>query len=148
VAIRQICICPVCGYFLLADSNFGERGKTSKHRRMARGGHGLPKVSLGPTMPDPSTTCGRAIPEKGLQLFQLWPACLAGGLRPSSTPLGTSLRTPMPQGQFTDFFRSNNVPRSRCCLPGKNHIGKESNHTVVNFIFGCPAPSCNLRGIA
>jgi hypothetical protein len=26
--------------------------------RMARGGHGLPKVILGPAMPDPSTPCG------------------------------------------------------------------------------------------
>jgi hypothetical protein len=30
---------------------------------MARGGHGLPKVSLGSAMPDPSTPCGWAIPE-------------------------------------------------------------------------------------
>jgi hypothetical protein len=29
------------------------------HRRMAGDGHGLLKVSLGPTMPYPSTPCGR-----------------------------------------------------------------------------------------
>jgi hypothetical protein len=28
------------------------------HDRMARGGHGVPKVLLGPTMPFPSTLCG------------------------------------------------------------------------------------------
>jgi hypothetical protein len=33
------------------------------HGRMARGGHGLPKVSLGPAMPHPSTPCERATPE-------------------------------------------------------------------------------------
>jgi hypothetical protein len=31
--------------------------------RMARGGHELSKVSLGPAMPDLCTPCGRAIPE-------------------------------------------------------------------------------------
>jgi hypothetical protein len=36
-----------------------------KHGRMARGAHGLPKVSLGPAMPDPSTPCGRATRETG-----------------------------------------------------------------------------------
>jgi hypothetical protein len=30
-----------------------------RHGRMARGGHGLPKVSVGLAMPDPSTPCGR-----------------------------------------------------------------------------------------
>jgi hypothetical protein len=58
------------------------------HRHMVRGGHGLPKVSPGPAMPDPSTSCGRATPEKALRLFQGWPACRVGGLRPSSTPFG------------------------------------------------------------
>jgi hypothetical protein len=48
------------------------------HGRMARGGHGLPKVSLGPTMTDPYTPCA-----------------LQGG-RPaaSSTPLDTPRHTP------------------------------------------------------
>jgi hypothetical protein len=38
---------------------------------MARGGHGLPKLSLGPTMPYPSMPCGRATPETALQPFQV-----------------------------------------------------------------------------
>jgi hypothetical protein len=33
---------------------------------MARGDHGLPKVSLGPAMPNPSTPCERATPETTL----------------------------------------------------------------------------------
>jgi hypothetical protein len=53
---------------------------------MARGGHGLPKVSTGSTMPDPSTPCGQATPETASQL-QGWPTHKAGGLEPSSTIL-------------------------------------------------------------
>jgi hypothetical protein len=47
-----------------------------------RGGHGLPKVSLVPVLPNP---CGRATPETALQPFQGWPTCRVGGLQPSST---------------------------------------------------------------
>jgi hypothetical protein len=43
--------------------------------RTGRGIHGLPKVSPGPAMPDPSSPCR------------------AGGLRPFSTPLNTPSRT-------------------------------------------------------
>jgi hypothetical protein len=34
-----------------------------RHGRVARDGHGLLKVSLGPAMPNPSTPCGRSTPE-------------------------------------------------------------------------------------
>jgi hypothetical protein len=34
-----------------------------------KGGHGLPKVSTGPTMPDPSIPCGQASPETALRPF-------------------------------------------------------------------------------
>jgi hypothetical protein len=54
---------------------------------MTRGIDGLPKVPPGPTMPNPSTPCGQAIPETALQLFLGWPAHKAGSLRPTSTPL-------------------------------------------------------------
>jgi hypothetical protein len=36
---------------------------THRHGRRAKGGHGLPKVSLGPAMPNLSTPCERATPE-------------------------------------------------------------------------------------
>jgi hypothetical protein len=52
------------------------------HRRMARGGHGLPKVSPESAMPYPSTPCRQA-------------TCKVGGLRPSSTPLDTPRCTAM-----------------------------------------------------
>jgi hypothetical protein len=47
---------------------------------MARGIHGLPKVSPGPAMSDPSTPCGPY-------------GRFEGRLRPSSTPLDTPQRT-------------------------------------------------------
>jgi hypothetical protein len=65
------------------------------HMHMARGGHGLPKVSPGPAMPYPSTPWGRATPEMNLRLFLGWLTRRASGLRPSSTPLDTPRRTPM-----------------------------------------------------
>jgi hypothetical protein len=36
---------------------------------MARGGHGLPKVLLGPAMPYPSTLCGFAVEKSGRKLI-------------------------------------------------------------------------------
>jgi hypothetical protein len=66
-----------------------------EHRRMARVGHGLPKVLLGSAMPDPSTPCRGATSETALWPIQGWPAHRAGGLRPSSTPLDIPRRTPM-----------------------------------------------------
>jgi hypothetical protein len=62
---------------------------------MARGGHGLPKVSLVPAMPEYYMPCGRATTETALQPFKGWPALKAGGLWPSSTPLNTPHRKPM-----------------------------------------------------
>jgi hypothetical protein len=62
---------------------------------MAKGGHGLSKLSLGPAMPDQSTPCRQANPETALRLFQEWPARRAGGLQPSLMPLDTPRLTPM-----------------------------------------------------
>jgi hypothetical protein len=53
---------------------------------MARGGHGLRKVSLGPAMLASSVPCGQATPETALELFLWWPTHRVGGLCPSSTP--------------------------------------------------------------
>jgi hypothetical protein len=62
---------------------------------MARDGHGLPKVSLGPAMSCPSMPCWWGTPEKSFCLFQGWPACRAGGQRRPSTSLDTPRRTTM-----------------------------------------------------
>jgi hypothetical protein len=64
-------------------------------RRMASSGHGLPKVSFGPAMPDPSTPCGRATPETTFRPFQGWPSHRAGSLRLTSTLLDTARRAPL-----------------------------------------------------
>jgi hypothetical protein len=50
--------------------------------RIARGIHGLPRVSPRPSMPDPSMPCGRATPKTA-----------SHGLRLSSTLLDTPRRT-------------------------------------------------------
>jgi hypothetical protein len=67
------------------------RWRVEEHGRIVMGGHGLLKLSLGPAMPYPSTPCRRATS----WLFEGWPACRAGDLRPSSNPLNTPCRTPM-----------------------------------------------------
>jgi hypothetical protein len=68
---------------------------TIRHGCMAKGSHGLPKVSHGPALPFLFTLCGRATPEMTLRPYQGWPVCRAGGLRPSSIPLDTPRRKPM-----------------------------------------------------
>jgi hypothetical protein len=59
------------------------------------GGRGLPKVSSGLAIPDPSMPCGRATPETNFQLFLGWPTYRAGGLRLSSTLLVIPRHMPM-----------------------------------------------------
>jgi hypothetical protein len=68
------------------------------HECLARGGHGLPKVSLGPVMPYPSTPCRQTTPETALRLFQGWPTSRVCGLQPSSTHMDTPRRMPMLEG--------------------------------------------------
>jgi hypothetical protein len=80
-------------------------------RRMARGGHGLIKVSLGPVMPDHYMPCQQATPEMDLQPFQGWPTCRAGGPQPSSTLLDIPYRTPKVTGHkvcYLFFFSRQN----------------------------------------
>jgi hypothetical protein len=84
-------------------------------RRMAMGGHGLFKISVGPTMPDPSSPCRRTIPETALRAFQGWPACRAGSLWPSSTLLDTTHRTPMHK-----FLYFPNITSHRPLVPSRD----------------------------
>jgi hypothetical protein len=65
------------------------------HRRMARGLHGLPKVSPGPAMPYPSTLCGWAIALTAFWPFEGWPARRVGSQGASFTPSDATCRTPM-----------------------------------------------------
>jgi hypothetical protein len=70
---------------------------TAMHGRMAKGGHGLPKVSPGSALPYPSMPREWATPETAYRPFQGSPARRVGGLRPSSFPLDAPRRTPMQQ---------------------------------------------------
>jgi hypothetical protein len=79
---------------------------TSLHKRMARGGHELPKVSPGLAMPNPSMPYGWATPKTVLQLFQDWPTYRAGGLRPSTTPLDSARRTYMHLSDLSQKYKT------------------------------------------
>jgi hypothetical protein len=68
---------------MVFDQQMRCQGLVLPHGRMAWGGHELPKVSLGPAMPDPSTPCRRATPEAALWPFQGCSARSACSLRPS-----------------------------------------------------------------
>jgi hypothetical protein len=61
---------------------------------MARGSHELPKVSLGPALPYPSSPCGRS-PENGLMAVSGVATHRVGGLWQSATPLDTQPLTPL-----------------------------------------------------
>jgi hypothetical protein len=73
---------------------------------MARGGHGLTKVSLGRAMPNSFTPCGRATSETALQPFQGlpprgWAAC--GRLLPLGHP------TPMDRETYLAVMREASI---------------------------------------
>jgi hypothetical protein len=78
------------------------------HSHMAKGGHGLPKVSSGSTMPYCSTPCRQGTPEMALWSFQQWPAHRAIDLRLSSTHLDTLHRTPYTYVKDRDVMCSRN----------------------------------------
>jgi hypothetical protein len=92
---------------------------TNSHGRMAKGVHGLPKVSSGPAMP-----CGQAIPETVLQSFQGWPAHRAaifypfGHPTPCAMPPVISVLSPFQFPLFAAILELQNgfkeIPR---CLP-------------------------------
>jgi hypothetical protein len=61
--------------------------------RMAKGFHGVPRVSLGPAMTDSSMPCGWSTPKTALWQFLGWSAHRTDSLRLSYTPLDTPRRT-------------------------------------------------------
>jgi hypothetical protein len=71
------------------QSQSNQKIEKEMNARMVRDGHGLPKVSPGPAIPDPSTHCKRTTPKMALWPFRGWAAHRLGSLRPSSTPLDT-----------------------------------------------------------
>jgi hypothetical protein len=73
----------------LANTQPSKGANIEESGHVARGGHGVPKVLIGPAMPYPSTPCRQATPETALRPFQRWPTHRAGGLWPYSTPSDT-----------------------------------------------------------
>jgi hypothetical protein len=63
----------------------------SYQARMARGIHGLSKVSPGPAMLDPSTPCGRATPETALWPFRGWSSRRSSFLLDTPCHMGLSV---------------------------------------------------------
>jgi hypothetical protein len=92
------------------------------HRRMARGGHGLSKVSLGPVVPYPFTPYGQATLRAVLAL----PTRKVGGLRPASTPLDAPRHTPIERitpsstGHFSNFHSAKKLLQHRFSI--KNEV--------------------------
>jgi hypothetical protein len=80
----------------------GEKGKRKgkerrgKHGRMTRGGHGLFKVSLGPTMPYLSTPFGQPPLKRPQGHFRVAACRVSGHL---ITPLDAPCRTPLGIGE-------------------------------------------------
>jgi hypothetical protein len=93
--------------------------RQEEHGCMARGGHGLPKVSPRPSMPYPYTPCGRATPETALRSFPVWPAHRAGSRRPSSTSLDTPGHTPMKRKILQETLGNFSVTRRMRQFAGK-----------------------------
>jgi hypothetical protein len=136
--------------------DFYIRRERGFHGRMARGGYGLPKVSPGPAMLDPSTPCGQATPERALQPFQGWPARRAGGLRLSSTLLDTARRTAMVGSQLTRLspnMEMRNTKRASATVPTgtgpRNVVTKCREETnvrayVKQTMCGCLVTGCSL----
>jgi hypothetical protein len=77
----------------LSDASQKRRNKSNG--RMARGGHGVSKISLGPAMLYPFMPCGRPPLKWTYGHFRSGCPCRAGGLRPSSTLLDTPYCTPL-----------------------------------------------------
>jgi hypothetical protein len=65
------------------------------------------------------TPCRRATPDTALWPFQGWPACKAGGLRPSSTSLETPRRTPVLLEPISLLLRRKQLGGKRRWVIGK-----------------------------
>jgi hypothetical protein len=99
------------------------------------GGHGLPKVSLGPNMHYTSTPCEQATPETALQPFHGWPAYRTGGLWPSSTPLDMPYTYGISLGNKNDNHDTNS-PKMKIFVECENILVKPGHKNTffnVNY---------------
>jgi hypothetical protein len=99
---------------------FHRRTARGSHQaRMGRGIHGLPKVSCGPAMPNPYTSCGRATPQMALPLgypFPYGPAARGSHGLPKVSP-----RVAMPGHAY---------PSTPCCLKSSLQLSHWTPHAV------------------
>jgi hypothetical protein len=96
-------------------------------------------------MPNPYTPCGQATPQTALQPFGGWPACRAGGLWPSSSPLDTPSRTGLLMTIHSPSTQSWNPPSSSdfsACCPLL-----ATSSSMIWIILSKPM-SCTLAGWA
>jgi hypothetical protein len=111
--------------------------------RLARGGHGLPKVSPGPAMTYPSIPCGTT-PETALWAFQGWTVRRAGGMRLSSTPLDTPRNRPLLFPLCCSDFGSASLPReSQVAADFQNGTGSRFRHPqapILSHVHSSPQP--------
>jgi hypothetical protein len=93
---------------------------------MVRGIHGLPKVSPGPAMTNPSTPFRRVTPKMALRPFLEGPTRKAGGLQPFSTPFDTPCRTGLIPSSITilgSHLQHGWVRHSQGVLAGRHSVG-------------------------
>jgi hypothetical protein len=114
---------------------------------MARGGHGLAKVSLGLTMSDLSTPCGRASPEMALWLFQGWHAHRTGGLWLFSMPLDTPYSTPMDFSKRKTFSMSQFSKSKKALRRAEQFMKKieEQHNKMIKKTQGPPKKNSSSR---
>jgi hypothetical protein len=110
------------------------------HGRMARGGHRLPKVSLGPAMPNSSMPCRWATPVQG------WLAHRADGLRPFYTLLDTPRHNPMYGLTSSTVGRGTLKRRNHLKFAHLNKAVKaKANCFVVSVDIQCPTKNVANR---
>jgi hypothetical protein len=115
---------------------------TSIDGRMARGGHGLPKVSPGSAMPYPSTPAGRATPKTALGPMAVSGVASPQGGRPAGVfyPFSHPTPTPMtslPHKNLTKIIVKTNKRRSK---HSPREIGSYSAPSLPlpKFPLSCP----------
>jgi hypothetical protein len=103
------------------------------HKRIARGGYRLPKVSLGHALPYRFTPCGWTNPLTILQPCQGWSTRRAGGLRSSSTPLDSPRHTPMGSETRNERERREGWSEVRAISRGIHGLPKVSLALAMSF---------------
>jgi hypothetical protein len=106
------------------------------HGRMARGGHGLPKVATGPAMPNSFMTWGRATIETALQPFQGRPAAIFYPFRhPTPYAYEGSSEENLPPNDVSSF--DSQIIRKKPCDVAWVILISVSARSSLGASFGC-----------